>query len=213
MSIASPRTGITEPMDLSEVISGMDISGASFGPSSDGCSGFYDMTFDGCIFSGVDMRSVTFRNVSLTDCVFTGCDISNRVFSGVSLRRVSFERCLLTGLDLSQSGIYDLSVSDSKAMYLNFTRSKVRNMSFTDTDMSGSFFLDTDLKGALFRACRLSECEFSGVSLKGTDLSECDISGIRADMFSVRGMIIDPLQAQDLAGLLGVVLKERGIRN
>ena len=67
---APPIMEETEKMDLSGVISGMDISRKLFETSPEGTAVFRNMTFDGCVFRGIDLSRISFEKVSLTDCVF-----------------------------------------------------------------------------------------------------------------------------------------------
>ena len=58
--------------------------------------------------------------------------------------------------------------------------------------------------------CDLSRTTFFRTSLSGVDLSACDISGLRvsSDLRELRGAVIDPDQAAELMGLLGIKIKE-----
>jgi uncharacterized protein YjbI with pentapeptide repeats len=54
----------------------------------------------------------------------------------------------------------------------------------------------------------LTSAEFSFTSLKDIDLTTCTISGISANLLDLRGAIIASSQAVDLAGMLGVVIRD-----
>ena len=60
------------------------------------------------------------------------------------------------------------------------------------------------------RGCDLARSTFFRTSLSGVDLSTCDISGLRisSDLRELRGAVIDPEQAAELIGLLGIKIKE-----
>ena len=54
----------------------------------------------------------------------------------------------------------------------------------------------------------LDSSEFFKTKLNGVDFSSCEISNIKFDMTSLKGIIIDRFQCQNLVGMLGVEVKE-----
>ena len=56
-------------------------------------------------------------------------------------------------------------------------------------------------------ACDLSGADLLGTSLAGQDLTECEIAGVRLAGGEVRGAVVTPAQACELAKLLGVVIR------
>ena len=69
-------------------------------------------------------------------------------------------------------------------------------------------FLETTLKEVELNNVNFERAEFIHTSLADIDFSTCDIYGTQFDSFSLKGMVIDPFQAQYIVGALGVNLKD-----
>lgn len=59
-----------------------------------------------------------------------------------------------------------------------------------------------------FAGGSLAEAELGGMPLKGIDLRSADIRGIRLAGGELKGAIVSPVQAMELARLLGVEIRE-----
>ena len=59
-----------------------------------------------------------------------------------------------------------------------------------------------------FAGGSLAEAELGGMPLKGIDLRSTDIRGIRLTGGELKGAIVSPVQAMELARLLGVEIRE-----
>ena len=92
--------------------------------------------------------------------------------------------------DLSEASVDQLAASEAKLSEASFHAARLRRL-------------------ALDR-CDLSRATFFRTSLSGVDLSTCDIAGLRvsSDLRELRGAVIDPDQAAELMGLLGIKIKE-----
>ena len=64
------------------------------------------------------------------------------------------------------------------------------------------------IKKIYFDNVNLDKVEFFKLDLKDVDLSNSNISGLTTDLHSIKGIIIDRFQSQDLVRLLGVNFKE-----
>ena len=53
----------------------------------------------------------------------------------------------------------------------------------------------------------MPRADFTGTSLKGIDLTEDEIEGLLVSGPELRGAIVTPLQACDLARLLGLIIR------
>ncbi len=62
-------------------------------------------------------------------------------------------------------------------------------------------------KDVAFSRCDLTQCEITNTSLKGLDLRSCSLSGMAVVPECLRGAVVTPLQAVELAGLLGLVIR------
>ena len=63
------------------------------------------------------------------------------------------------------------------------------------------------LKNIEFTDCDLTRATLFGTPMKGLDLTTCTLDGVLVNLPDLRGMIVTPLQAAELAKLLGLVVK------
>ena len=100
--------------------------------------------------------------------------------------------------------------TDCNFQYSNFHQSNVQSSEFTRCDFSHGAITSSRHKKMALSACQIVETNFFGTSLAGLDFSDCDMSGlIVSDTLSeLRGAVVNPIQAVELAKLLGIVVKE-----
>ena len=75
----------------------------------------------------------------------------------------------------------------------------------------GRRFDECRLEKVAFAQCDLTQAEFFGTRLRGLSFADSDIRGIRVreiESFELKGLKINPLQAVELARLLGVEIEE-----
>jgi len=68
-------------------------------------------------------------------------------------------------------------------------------------------FQQVKLAGTFFSECDLTQVQLSGTGLKGTDISTCSIDGLGVRIEDLAGAIVSPLQAVELAKLMGIIVK------
>ena len=84
-------------------------------------------------------------------------------------------------------------------------------MRFAGCPMHGAAFGDCRFERVEFAQCDLTQAEFFGTRLRGLSFADSDIRGIRVreiGPFELKGLKISPLQAVELARLLGVEIEE-----
>lgn len=161
------------------------------------------VSFLGCRFVDCDFSKSTFMNVT-----WETCDFSNCRFPDCYIKYARFTDCKGDGADFKESV---------------FTSSIIEKGSYRYTNFSGCVWDGTTVKEASFdhaflsemrwKKVKLDQVNFTGVDffrtmLKGADLSTCNIEGITvSESFQeVRGMKICPVQAADIALLMGIRL-------
>jgi uncharacterized protein YjbI with pentapeptide repeats len=101
------------------------------------------------------------------------------------------------GAIFSESILQNVSIQSSIFRYANFSSAKLTNLLLQDSDLSN---------------CSMEQCKLKSVQMKDlnltSDLTTCTISGISANLLDLRGAIIASSQAVDLAGMLGVVIRD-----
>ena len=80
--------------------------------------------------------------------------------------------------------------------------------SITSTDLAESRFVLSKFNNFLFDDDNLVEAEFNNTSLNKIDLSTCIITGLDVDVYHIRGVIINDMQAADLIGIYGITIKK-----
>ena len=174
-----------------------------------------DVAADGTVFENVVFRSCTFERVNLSNCTFTdvlfsGCRFVRCDLGRSWLNRVDFRSCSAPGLSFLKGRLSGVSLVDSQLAYADFSETTVDQLAASETKLSEASFHATRLRRLALERCDLSRATFFRTSLYGVDLSACDISGLRvsSDLRELRGAVIDPDQAAELIGLLGIKIKE-----
>jgi uncharacterized protein YjbI with pentapeptide repeats len=167
----------------------------------------YARSFFECAFRNMHFTG-RMGNMEFADVIFDHCDLSNLSFSGTAFRRVEFRHCRMTGTDLSRCSMTDTLIEGCRCDYVSFSGSKIRRSSFNSSDFSEGAFSDVKLSDLVLDQDRFLNCEFLHTSLQGVDFSECEIGGLLVNPESLRGVIVSPAQAVDLAALLGIVVKQ-----
>ena len=165
-------------------------------------------TIDSCIFEKIDFTLIELEDVNFIDVIFDGCNLSNKIFDERFLTRVVFKNCKMIGTSFIASTLKDVEFDSTILKYSNFTMAKMNSISITNTDLTESYFTETNIKNIIFDNVKLYRTEFVKTNLKNVDFSSSDINGILFDFYSLKGIIVDRFQCQDLIGILGVQIKE-----
>ena len=73
--------------------------------------------------------------------------------------------------------------------------------------LRGALFEGADLRVVTFTRCDLTNADLQGANLRGADLRGSLLDGLRVGPKDMQGAIIDPSQAIQVAGLLGLTVK------
>jgi uncharacterized protein YjbI with pentapeptide repeats len=164
---------------------------------------FSDCVFERCVFDCREARTFSFVDVS-----FVHCDLSNVGFHKSAFVRVSVSDSKAVGVSFSEAVLNNVSIRGSVFRYANFTAAKMTNLLLEESDFSHCFMEQCKLKSVRMEGLNLEAAEFSFTPLKDIDLTTCAIGGISANALDLRGAFIASHQAVDLAGLLGVVIRD-----
>ena len=102
----------------------------------------------------------------------------------------------------------DVVISNCKVNYANFADAKIKNMKIEDSNLEESTFYETSIKNLELDKVNFTKSEIVQTSLKDIDFSSSIIHNIKADNYSIKGMIIDRFQSDELVRILGVNIKE-----
>lgn len=153
----------------------------------------------GNAFAGSTMPASVFK-----DCVFDHADLASATWVDGRLVRTRFVECRLTGVDLRLCDLREVAFEQCKlpeALLGETTLNKVR---FDQCQL-----MNLDLAGATIETLALHNCDATSLRLVGArigllDLRGSNIDGISLDAGSMRGIVIDPIQAPAIAQAMGV---------
>lgn len=114
-------------------------------------------------------------------------------------------------LNFAETALNHLLFERCKGEFANFAFSRLRTVRFAGCPMHGAAFGDCRFERVEFAQCDLTQAEFFGTRLRGLSFADSDIRGIRVreiGSFELKGLKISPLQAVELARLLGVEIEE-----
>jgi uncharacterized protein YjbI with pentapeptide repeats len=183
---------------------------------------FEDCQAAGLDLAGREIRGLTargswFERVSFAQCVLPAlrlrdvrlvrCDFSNVTARGFEGTRVEFIDCRLIGLKAIECRWQDVLIENCDVRYSQFNDAVLRDCEFKTSQCQESDFRGADLEGSRFAQVSWQRADLTGARLKGIDLRGADIEGwvLRAE--DVFGAIVSPVQAMDLARLLGLVIR------
>ena len=164
-----------------------------------------------CLLRGCELRGASLKRGSFVDVVFERCDLSNARLSEAFFQRVRFVDCKLLGADLDSARLRSAAFTGCVLRMANFSLSKAQDVRFAQCDLTEAALRDLrECKRVEFSACDLRRAELAGTRLAGMDLTTCEIGGNTwgPGLAEVRGAIVTPLQAMELARALGVRIQE-----
>jgi uncharacterized protein YjbI with pentapeptide repeats len=176
-----------------------------------------------CDFSNQQAEDVLFEQVSCTrvsfnqsqlalaqlfDARMDSCDLAGAEWTKAHVRRVEFGACRLVGLRLTDSSLDDVLIANSNAELACFWSCSFKAARFDHCVLREASFDGSDLSGVVFRECDLSNADLRNTKLKGADLRGSTLTGVRVNIKDLQGAIVTASQAIQLAGLLGVTVRE-----
>ena len=202
-------------MDLYDLLSivvdeGAVVANTAFTGLELSCDSMSEATFDtvlfrGCTFDHVDFSGCTFRNVRFVGCRFASCSM-NRAW----LDHVDIEDCSAPGLSLLSARLAAVSMVEANLSYANLSEASIDRLTLVGCRLVEAAMQLAKLKRVSLDDCDLTRLDVFRTSLRGMDLSTCVFVApvLSQDYRELRGAIVSPLQAIELAGLLGISVKD-----
>lgn len=166
------------------------------------------------VVRGAHFVRCRFLNCSLggadfTDVVCEGCDWSGSRMPRSFWQRAVWNDCKGTGADLSGASFRDIRFTGCRLDYGNFSACTFRDCAFSGCDLKGAYLRECRVKNLALEKCQIVETSFFRTSLAGLDLTTCRLEGIIISQGGeeLKGVIVDPFQAVELAKRLGIVVK------
>lgn len=159
---------------------------------------------------GVVARGCKFPGLNARDCVFRSCDFSNADWTCARLKRCRVESCRLTGLWGAELTLEDVCLVDCTLDLAVLQRCMLAPATFEQCALREVDLQFADLRRGVFRGCSFKGTHLELAMLDGADLRQSDLSGIVADAESLRGAIVEPIQAMDLLHIFGLDVRDAG---
>ncbi|HEX4816910.1 MAG TPA: pentapeptide repeat-containing protein [Nonomuraea sp.] len=150
-------------------------------------------TFEECAFVNVRFNVSVHEDARFLTCTFRGCSFFDATFTGCKLTGSVFEGCTY-GLLKAEGGDWS---------YVGLPGADLRGSLF-----QGVRLREADLSGARLAGARVRRCDLSGAWLRGAGLADCDLRGsdlsaLDPRTVTLKGTVIDPVQAAIVAEALG----------
>jgi len=173
-------------------------------------AGFDRLAFRGVLFEKCALLSCSLQNALFQDVRFLGCDLSGSSFSGSRFVRCEFLNTKCCGSNFSSGSFLSVKFEDCLLRYANFTSSKLESSAFENSDLTDVFLAQCKLKNLSLDRSRFVRTDFFQTPLKGLDFSNATLEGICVSEGAgeLAGATVSPLQAVELARLLGVIVQE-----
>lgn len=149
-----------------------------------------------------------FSGLRLFDSRLESCDLAGARWEKARLRRVELLGCRLLGADLAEASCEDVLFRDCHGEKATFVAASFRAARFEKCNLQGASFEGADLSGVVFQECDLAGADLRGARLKDADFRRANLNGVQAGIKELQGAIIAPIQAIQVVGLLGLVVKE-----
>ncbi len=159
--------------------------------------------FNGCVFERCKFIG-DFRKAQFIDCILSRCDLSNTNFASSRFHRVKLSNSKAMGIRFMKAKWQFVTIEDSVLHYGEFADVDFQDILIAKTDLSQSSFFTANLQRISLSQVYLTQTDFSETPLSGLDFSSCDITGIRVSAPCLKGLTVNPIQAEALIGLFGV---------
>jgi uncharacterized protein YjbI with pentapeptide repeats len=163
-----------------------------------------NITFRGARFCGVRGRESNFQNLRLLDVLHDSCDWSNASWDRANVARCVFAECKMTGFGSAGARFENACFNRCRMDMTIFQGTEFKSCSFENCLLRDSSFEEAIFCGVRFRGCDLQNVRMARARLEEVDLRGSKVQALQFELRDARGLTIDPAQAADLIGLLGV---------
>ena len=181
------------------------LEGLAFGDTALAGAAGVRLEFEGCRFLHCAFSPGQIKWLSFVDCAFEKCEFSGARMAGVTLRRCLWRDCRGVGLDLS-GALHHMALPGLPVQLHRFGPGAAEGCMHRAKRPVAAALLETEVKALALREVSLRGAEIGGTPLAGVDLRSCDIQGIKVDVENLRGAVVTPVQACELARLMGLVI-------
>ena len=113
----------------------------------------------------------------------------------------------MVGTDFGMTTIKKVTFQNCVGRYVNFSFVTMKEVKIISCSFQNMILQDSNCKKLVLQDNELLDLELLHTSLKDVDITSNHIEGLKTDLESIRGMIVNPEQALQLSGLLGIIVK------
>ncbi len=121
--------------------------------------------------------------------------------------RVEFVDCRMVGLKAVECSWKHVLLERCDARYAQWNEGRFEVCEFREMHLEEADLTGGSLEGAIFSASSLDRADLTGTRLKGADLRGASIEGCLVGADAVRGAVVTPAQAIELARIFGLVIR------
>ena len=172
-------------------------------------AGFEKLEISASVFRNCTFNYCCFEDASFVDVIFESCDFSNSKFTGAYFERCQFVRCKGVGADMRNTRIKQTSFEQSNFQYSFFDKSKMTEVLFDHTDCTETSISEAKLKKFEARGSKFIKNNFFNTMLETIDFTENEFTmpTVSNPPVELKGVVVNMLQAADLIGYWGVIVK------
>lgn len=105
----------------------------------------FDITFEYCKFTNINMEQGKLEKTTFSDVIFTNCNFSNTKFLESNFIRCEFNNCKIAGSDFTDARFYNVGIIEANANYINLSMASLERVLFKNTTLKNSYFSETTL--------------------------------------------------------------------
>jgi len=167
-----------------------------------------NLLFEQVCFRHVILNQTRLVKMRVVDSRIEACDLSGADWEKARFRRVEFGGCRLWGTKWLEAYLENVLFKDCEGEEAIFASATFKSARFEKCNLREASFQEADLTGVVFYQCDLTNADLGGTRLKGADFRGSLINGMQVGAKELQGAIIDSVQAIQVAGLLGITVKE-----
>jgi len=169
------------------------------------------ITFESCIFDGLQANETMLRAATFTDTVISRLNAPVLVAARLQLRDVTIDGSRIGSAELYEAAFDSVSITGSKLGFVNLRTSKLADVLFSgctidELDVSGSKITRMAFTGTTIGTLDLTNSFLTHVDLRGAEISR--ILGLAG----LKGATVSPDQLSQLAPLfadhLGLIVED-----
>jgi uncharacterized protein YjbI with pentapeptide repeats len=166
-----------------------------------------DVVFEQVMFRRASLARTTLITPRLADVRAEVTDFSGAEWKKARFRRVEFIECRLLGVQWLEAELEDAVFKGCNLESAVFASAIFKVARFDACVLRGAMFDGADLSDVVFHRCDLTNADLTGATLRDADLRGSIIDGLRVGPKELQGATIDPAQAIQVAGLLGLTVR------